>query len=79
MYLTWGGEEFSKMFLDIVGIMTTSKLSILKTFQVGGLPHMSNRVKELTQPDQLNLISFALTFTFTNVTIKMSVSDLLEL
>ena len=32
----------SKMFLDIVGVMRTSKLSILTTFQ--GEPHMSNRV-----------------------------------
>ena len=36
----------SKMFLDIVGVITTSKLSILSTFQ-GGLPEptpMSSRV-----------------------------------
>ena len=27
-----------KMFLDIVGVITTSKISILKTFQGGGAP-----------------------------------------
>ena len=32
----------SKMFLDIVGVMRTSKFSILTTFQ--GEPHMSSRV-----------------------------------
>ena len=38
-----------KMFLDIVGVITTSKLGILKTFQGGGLfqPHLiSNRVSK---------------------------------
>ena len=35
------------MFLDIVGVITTSKLSILSTFQGGapGAPPMSSRVK----------------------------------
>ena len=35
------------MFLDIVGVNTTSKLSILSTFQGGapGAPPMSSRVK----------------------------------
>ena len=39
----------SKMFLDIVGVITTLKLSILSTFQGGGLrePHpMSSRVNK---------------------------------
>ena len=38
----------SKMFLDIVRVITTSKLGILRTFQGGGLfqpPLMSNRNK----------------------------------
>ena len=38
----------SKMFLDILGVITTSKLGILKTFQGGGAvsapPPMSSRV-----------------------------------
>ena len=34
----------SKMFLDIVGVITTSKLSILKTFQ-GGAPGAPPHVK----------------------------------
>ena len=36
-----------KMFLDIVGVITTSKLSILSTFQGGDVsaPPMSSRVK----------------------------------
>ena len=35
-----------KMFLDIVGVITTSNISILKTFQGGLLepPLMTNRV-----------------------------------
>ena len=36
------------MFLDIVGVITTSKLSILSTFQGGAVsapPPMSSRVK----------------------------------
>ena len=40
----------SKMFLDIVGVITTSKLSILSTFE-GGLfqpPPMSSRVEKTT-------------------------------
>ena len=37
----------SKMFLDIVGVITTSKLSILKTFQGGLFNPMSNRVKNI--------------------------------
>ena len=39
----------SKMFLDIVGVITASKLSILSTFQGGapGAPPMSSRVNGL--------------------------------
>ena len=39
----------SKMFLDIVGVITTSKLSILSAFQGGGgskPPPMSSRVND---------------------------------
>ena len=44
-----------KMFLDIVGVITTSKLSILSTFQGGAVsaPPMSSRVNE-----KLNLTDF---------------------
>ena len=44
------------MFLDIVGVITTSKLSILSTFQGGAVsapPPMSSRVNE-----KLNLTDF---------------------
>ena len=47
----------SKMFLDIVGVITTSKLSILSTFQGGAVsaPPMSSRVKKY-QLDQLHIL-----------------------
>ena len=49
-----------KMFLDIVGFITTSKISILKTFQGGGLlepPLMSNSVKICLLPKHNHIYS----------------------
>ena len=57
----------SKMFLDMVGVITTSKLSILSTFQGGAVsaPPMSSRVKTLIADVctwTLNLHSFCIIF-----------------
>ena len=46
------------MFLDIAGVITTSKLSILSTFQGGGCfsPPMSSRVKHESRKVQFIFI-----------------------
>ena len=51
----------SKMFLDIVGVITRSKVSILSTFQEGAPgapPTMSSRVKNRMR------VSFKNVFTY---------------